>query len=161
MSETVTQDIPEGLLAELERLRPLLERTGGSLQMRSRDGTYRLRVRVEHPDRGRVHRSIQVGDDGAAYAVQELIDVWRREYDARQAHEEHKCEEERAYAKGVKELKRAVLAQASGPSQKRRLSRELNKAAENPVDLHAYLIAGGGGPRPPGRPGPRPRGGLC
>jgi hypothetical protein len=155
------QAIPDDLRHKLEKLRPYLERTGGSIRPRERDGVYCLRIRVPHPDYGRVHKSVRIGDEGAAYAVQTLIDGWRQEYDARQAKEEHKGEEERAYNAKLKELKRTVLAQARGPSHRRRLACEFDKAAENPMELYFYLLGGGSLPEVPRRPGPKPRSGLC
>ncbi len=161
MKGSITAAIPDGLLDEIVKLKPLLELTGGSIQRRPRDGTYRLRVRVEHPDHGRVHKSITLGDDQTAYAVQMLIDAWREEHEVKGATAEREREEERAYAEKVKELRSAVLAQASGPSQRRRMAREFDKAAKNPTELHSYLIGGRSRPCPPGRPGPKPRSGLC
>jgi len=161
MSATSTAGISQKLLAKLKVLRPQLERTGGSLQMRSRDGTYRLRIRVEHASHGRVHKSITIGDENAAHAVQELIDTWRGEYDAQKAEEERKREAEDVYHAGVRELKKSVLSQASGPSQRRRLAREFDGATKTPLDLYFYMIGGGQRLSSPGRPGRKRRGGLC
>ncbi len=161
MIESLLRYLPDDLLRKLEEVRPYLERTGGSIQQRNRDGMYYLRIRVDDPDRGRVHRRIKLGDDGAAYAVQAVIDAWRGEYDARQAAEEHQREQEGAYDSAVKGYRKALLAQVSAPSQKRRLARAFDKAAKNPMDLYLHLLAGGSLPEVPRRPGPKPRGGLC
>jgi len=160
MSSPALQIVPDGLRQKLEEVRPYLERTGGSIQQRRRDGIYYLRIRVDDPDRGRVHRRIKLGDDGAAYAVQTVIDTWRREHDARQAAEERQREQERAYDAKVEELRRVLLATAGGSSQRRRLAREFDKAAKDPCALHCYLVSGSYMLRdlPPGR---KPRGGLC
>ncbi len=161
MIDSLLQQIPDGLLQKLVEARPYLERTGGSIQERKRDGVYCLRIRVDDPDRGRVHKRIKLGDDSVAYDTQVLIDRWRREYDDQQAEEERQREEERVYAATVKKLKAAFVDQAVGPSQRRRFAREFNKAAEDPAKLYAFLISGGGSRHLPGRPGPKPRGGLC
>jgi hypothetical protein len=142
MIDSLPRQLPDGLLRKLEEARPYLERTGGSIQERKRDGSYSLRIRVDDPDRGRIHKRITLGGDGDAYNVQMLIDAWRREYDAGQAEEERQREEERAYSEKVKALRTAILARASGPSQRRRLAREFSEAAADPVRLLAYLMAG-------------------
>ncbi len=161
MIDSLLRYLPDDLLRKLEEVRPYLERTGGSIQQRNRDGLYYLRIRVDDPDRGRVHRRIKLGDDGAAYAVQTVIDAWRLEYDARQAAEERQREPEDTYISAVKMYRKALLARAAGPSQRRRLARDFDKAAKSPMDMHVYLIAGGSLPEVPRRPGPKPRGGLC
>ncbi len=160
MIDSLLRYLPDDLLRKLEEVRPYLERTGGSIQQRRRDGMYYLRIRVDDPDRGRVHRRIKLGADGAAYAVQTVIDAWRLEYDARQATEERQREQEGAYDAKVKELRTALLATAGGSSQRRRLAREFDKAAKDPCALHCYLVSGSYMLRglPPGR---KPRGGLC
>ncbi len=160
MIESLLRYLPDDLLRKLEEVRPYLERTGGSIQQRNRDGMYYLRIRVDDPDRGRVHRRIRLGDDGAAYAVQTVIDAWRLEHDARQAAEERQREEEGAYDAKVEELRRVLLTTAGGSSQRRRLARDFDKAAKDPCALHCYLVSGSYMLRslPPGR---KPRGGLC
>ena len=152
--------IPGELLQKLEELRPYLERTGGSIRPRQRDGVYALRIRVDHPEYGRVHRRVTLDNKQTAYAVQVLIDAWRREYDARQAEEETEREKERLYDAAVKKLRRTLLATAGGSSRRRRLAREFDKAAKDPCALHCYLVSGAYMLRhlPPGR---KPRGGLC
>ncbi len=153
--------IPDGILRELEKLRPHLERTGGSIQRRRRDGTYRLRIRLDDPRRGRVHRSFRLGDKRAADAVRAAISVWREDRGARDAEEERRRDEERAYRRRVKELRRQLLAAAGGSSRRRRMAKEFDKAAQDPTTLHLYLLGGGGGPLPPLRRGRKPRGGLA
>jgi len=152
MSASADQTIPDDILRHLEELRPCLERSGGSIRPRP-DGGYSLRIRVEHPDHGQIHRSIRVGDEETAYAVRQLINSWRREYDAPRAEEKRKREEKRAHARKLSELKRAILCQARGPSHRRRLAREFNEAAKDPVRFYSYLLGGPGAADPPIRRG--------
>ncbi len=161
MITSALQTIPDDLRQELEELRPYLERTGGSIQRRKRDGTYRLRIRSDDPDRGRVHRSIRLGDERAADAMRAVIAVWREDRGARDAEEERRRDDERAYRRRIKELRRQLLAAAGGSSRRRRMAKEFDEAARDPATLHIYLLGGGGGPLPPRRRGRKPRGGLA
>ena len=159
MIPSALQAIPDDLRQKLEKLRPYLERTGGSIRPRKRDGVYCLRIRADHPEYGRIHRRVTIGDEQTTHAVEMLIDAWRQEHDARQAEEETEREKELIYNAAVKRLKKAVLAQAAGPSQRRRLAREFNEAAADPARLYAYLMAGAYALGP--APKSRRRGGLA
>lgn len=74
--------LPPELLARLVDLRPVLE-VQGIVQLhggRDRREAFRLRFRIEDPERGcRVHRSLPLGDDATAHAVQRLLEGWRQE----------------------------------------------------------------------------------
>lgn len=161
MIASALQIIPDDLRQKLEKLRPYLERSGGSIRPRKRDGVWCLRIRVDDPDRGRAHRRIKLGDERAADAVRAVIAVWREDRGARDAEEERRREEERTYRKRVKELRRQLLAAAGGSSRRRRMAKEFDEAARDPATLHLYLLGGGGGPLPPRRRGRKPRGGLA
>ena len=161
MIASTLQIIPDDLRQRLEKLRPYLERSGGSIQRQKQDGKYRLRIRSEDPDRGRVHRSILLGDERAAEAVRAVIAAWREDRRARNAEEERRREEERAYHRKVKQLRRRLVAAAGGSSRRRRAAKEFDRAARDPATLHLFLLGGGGGPLPPLRRGRKPRGGLA
>ncbi len=161
MNGSLALGIPDGILHELEELRPNLERSGGSIRPRKRDGVWCLRIRVDDPDRGRAHRRIKLGDERTADAVRAVIAVWREDRRARDAEEERLRDEERAYRRRVKELRRQLIAAAGGSSRRRRVAKEFDEAARDPATLHIYLLGGGGGPLPPRRRGRKPRGGLA
>jgi len=136
-----------------------LERSGGSIRPRP-DGGYSLRIRVEHPDHGRVHRRIALGNKEVADAVREIVDSWRAAYDAPRLEEERRRELQRRYRAKVKALRTTLLAAGGGRHRRRRLAREFDRAAENPWRLCAYLASGSyvliDVP-----PGPKPCGALC
>jgi hypothetical protein len=136
MIPSALQAIPDDLRQKLEKLRPYLERTGGSIQPRKRYGVYCLRIRVAHPRYGRVHRRVTIGDEATAFTVQTVIDAWRREYDTRHAEQERPREQEDAYNSAIKGFRQELLAQASGPSQRCRLAREFDEAAKNPMEMY-------------------------
>ncbi len=159
MKANVPSDIPDELHERLAALRSVLE-LNGSIRLRRRDGIYRLRVRVPDDDLGRVRVSIRIGDEQTAYAVQALLDDWREDRAAREAEEERRREEARAYKAKVRELKRRLVASAGGSARRKRRAREFDRAAETPWTLYAYL-ASGSYALSDVRPGPKRRGGLC
>jgi hypothetical protein len=152
--------IPDGILRELEKLRPCLESAGSSIRQRKPDGVWCLRVRVDDPDHGRTHRRITLGAERTADAVRAVIAGWREDRGARDAEEERRREEERAYRKKLKELRRQILAAAGGSRRRRHMAKEFDEAARDPATLHIYLLGGACGPLPPRRRGRKPRGGL-
>jgi hypothetical protein len=161
MNGSLARGIPDGILRELEKLRPYLERSGGSIRPRKRDGVWCLRIRVDDPDRGPAHRRIKLGDERTADAVRAVIAVWREDRGARDAEEDQRREEAQVYRKRVKELRRQLLAVAGGSSRRRRMAKEFDKAARDPATLHLYLLGGGWGPIQPRRRRRKPRGGLA
>ena len=161
MCTTPEERIPRSILDRLLELRPLLETTGGCVRRRERDGTYRLRIRVPNEKYGQVRKSIGLGGDDVAADVQALIDGWRQAKAAKEPEVDRKSEEERAYRGKVKELRRAVMAGLPKGSRRRRLAREFDEAASDPVSLYGFLMAGTSSSQIDGRPGRKRKGGLA
>ena len=159
MSEATCSDIPPALYEELVRLRPVLERLDCCVRQRPDRDTYFLRFRVYDDEGGRVQRRITIPDDATAYAVQQMLDAWRREYGAQKAEVEALDESRRVYEQKVSELRRVVIESAGGSNRRRRAAKEFDRAAEDPVSLYYYIL--GGAPNLPDlRPGPKPSAGL-
>lgn len=151
--DQVPTGIPAALLRRLVELKPSLIEQGIVQRRRYRTSTrWRVRVRVPHPDYGRIHTLVSLGGDVAlAEAVRQLIARWRQGRAApRKPRKRKKSPEELKLA----ELRRQVVqASGGGRRQRQRVRREFDEAARTPGGLVAYVLGGGYAVRKePGRP---------
>lgn len=158
---TRTSRIPPDLLERLVAVRVHLAKNGSVMLRRWRNGVvWRLRVRVPDRDRGRVHRSITVGDAETAEAVAALIAGWRHGRTTRVRKRRRKLGAETSYEEKVRRLRRQILSEFGGGSHRReRIAREFDEAAANPMRLMAYVY-GGSYTAPNRKPGRKRKAGL-
>jgi len=162
MDERPEERIPEPVMAKLLKLRPILERTGGCIRPKKTGGKYRLRIRVPDPERGRVKKSVTLGDGRVAVAVMELIRGWQLAHAAAERHAENRPPDyEQQYAARVKSLREGILEGVPEGPMRRLYERELDREARDPRTLYGWLLAGPHSHPLVRRPGRKPKGGLA
>jgi len=156
-SERILAESFPALLAELTRLRPLLESQG---VIQRHHGGHRLRYRFFDTDTGfKRHRSLTLPSESALEPVRAVLSVWREQRQAADALEAQRQEAERKQ-KQIVALERQVVqsiasVQGCGSKRKQRAAKEFDTAVDaGPMEMLRFSLNGNWGQG--GKPG-RPR----